>query len=305
MSSFEHISVLLKEVVDAVAPRAGDIIVDCTLGGGGHSEALLAAADCRVIGLDRDPAAIAAASARLSRFGDRFQAVRAKFSEVGDVLDRLHLATVDGFLADLGVSSPQLDTAERGFSFRAKGPVDMRMNPDDPISAADVVNSFPEDEISDILLRYGEERRARRVARLIVHGRPWTDTLTLAEAVAEAVGRKPGGSKIHPATRTFQAIRIFVNDELGELQQFLPAALERLSPGGRLSVITFHSLEDRIVKQFFALEAGRSSPKDPYGHPLYPPRLSLQKPVSPSTDDPNRRARSARLRTAVRLPWNA
>ncbi len=306
MTSFDHIPVLRDEVVAALAPAAGEVFVDCTLGGGGHAQALLDAADCRVIGLDRDPTAIAAASARLAAYGDRVVAVRAPFSSLADALDGLGIARVDGILADLGVSSPQLDTPGRGFSFRAAGPLDMRMDPDAPVTAAEVVNSFEEAALADLIARYGEERRARRVARLVVRGRPWHDTLALAEAVAEAVGAPPKGSRIHPATRTFQAIRIFVNDELGELERLLATAVDRLSPGGRLAIITFHSLEDRIVKQFLALESGRTSPRDPYGHPLVPPRFAPPpKPQSPSPDDPNPRARSARLRTAVRLPWNA
>jgi 16S rRNA (cytosine1402-N4)-methyltransferase len=306
MTAFDHISVLRDEVVAALAPAAGELHVDCTLGGGGHAEALLRAADCRVVGIDRDPVAIAAARDRLAPFGQRFVAIRAPFSRVGEALAEIGVSTVDGLLADLGVSSPQLDTPARGFSFRHSGPPDMRMDPDSPLSAADVVNDFDEEQIADIISRYGEERRARRVARLIVRGRPWADTLSLAEAVAQAVGVPPGGSRIHPATRTFQALRIFVNDELGEIERLLVAATALLSPGGRLAIISFHSLEDRIVKQFLARESGRTSPRDPFGHPLVPPRFALpSKPLAPSPDAPNPRARSARLRTAVRLPWNA
>lgn len=306
MTDFAHIPVMLDQVVHALAPADGEVFVDCTLGGGGHSQALLDAADCRVIGLDRDPAALRAASDRLDAYGDRFTPVRAAFSELPSVLSGLGVATVDGVLADLGVSSPQLDAPERGFSFRFAGPVDMRMDPQSELSASDVVNSFEEDEIARIVMRYGEERRARRVARRVVAGRPWSDTLALAEAVAQAVGKPRGGSRIHPATRTFQALRIFVNDELGELERLLPAALDHLSPGGRLAVISFHSLEDRIVKRFLAFESGRTSPRDPYGHPTLAPRLApLPRSISPSPDDPNPRARSARLRSAVRLPWNA
>ncbi|TVQ91800.1 MAG: 16S rRNA (cytosine(1402)-N(4))-methyltransferase RsmH [Deltaproteobacteria bacterium] len=293
------------EVVQVLAPAAGEVFFDCTLGGGGHAEALLEAADCRVVGLDRDPSAIEAATERLARFGPRFVAVRSSFSRLAQVAAQLELTSVDGVLADLGVSSPQLDQPERGFSFQRSGPIDMRMDPDADLSALDVVNSFEEDRIRDIISRYGEERRARRVARSIVRGRPWADTLSLSQAIAEAVGSQRG-SRIHPATRSFQAIRIFVNDELGELERLLPAAVELLSPGGRLAMISFHSLEDRIVKQFIAYESGRTSPKDPYGHPLHPPRLSpSRKSLSSSPNDPNPRARSARLRTAVRLPWNA
>lgn len=306
MSDFAHIAVLRDEVVAALAPADGEVFVDCTLGGGGHSEALLEAAECRVIGLDRDPVAIAAASERLARFGDRFQPVRTSFSRLSEVLEELGLAGVDGVLADLGVSSPQLDTPERGFSFRLQGPIDMRMDPDQELSALDIVNTFTEREISVLVSRYGEERRARRVARAITAGRPFTNTVELAEVVAKAVGTPKGGSRIHPATRTFQAIRIVVNDELGELERLLPQAVSSLRPDGRLALISFHSLEDRLVKQFLYRESGRTGPRDPYGDPLHPPRLApLPKSVTSTPDDPNPRARSARLRSAVRLPWTA
>jgi 16S rRNA (cytosine1402-N4)-methyltransferase len=304
MAAFEHESVLLRETVAALRPAAGELFVDCTLGGGGHSEALLEAADCTVVGLDRDPNALAAASERLARFGKRFRAVRARFSELGDVLDRLGLDLVDGVLADLGVSSPQLDQPERGFSFRAGGPIDMRMDPDAPVSAADLVNSWDEASLADVIFQYGEERQSRRIARAIVEGRPWTDTKALADAIAKAVGGRKG-DRIHPATKTFQALRIAVNDELGEIQRLLPIAIERLRPGGRLAIISFHSLEDRIVKQTLAREAGRGVERDPYGHPLVPPRLTALSDVPPAPSDPNPRARSARLRSATRLPWNA
>lgn len=306
MTGFHHIPVMRDEVVAALDPKDGEVMVDCTLGGGGHSEALLQAADCSVVGLDRDPTAIAAATARLAGFGKRFVAVRTPFSGLSRVLDELGLAQVDGVFADLGVSSPQLDTPERGFSFRLQGPIDMRMDPDQELSALDIVNAFTEEEIANLIFGYGEERRSRRVARAIVAGRPWTGTVALAETVAKAVGTPRGGSRIHPATRTFQALRIAVNDELGELERLLPAALGRLAPGGRLALLSFHSLEDRIVKQFFAFESGKTSPRDAYGHPVHPPRLApLPKPVKPSPDDPNPRARSARLRYAVRQPWTA
>lgn len=302
--AFAHIPVLLDAVVASLQPQPGQVFVDCTLGGGGHAEALLQTTECRVIGLDRDPAALAAAGARLAQFEGRFTAVHARFSEVGRVLRGLGVPAVHGVLADLGVSSPQLDEPARGFSFRLQASPDMRMDPTSGLSAKVVVDSFTEDEIADIVLRYGEERRARRVARAIVAGRPWSDTVALAQAVARAVGGSEG-HRIHPATRTFQALRIFVNDELGEVERLLPAAVDHLLPGGRLAVISFHSLEDRIVKQFFSREAGKDAPKDPYGHPLVSPRLSLLPPITPRENDPNPRARSARLRVAVRLPWNA
>lgn len=299
-AAFHHVTVLRDEVVAALRPADGEVHVDCTLGGGGHAEALLEAAACRVVGLDRDPSALAAASARLARFGDRFTAVRASFSRLGAVLEELGLDAVDGVLADLGVSSHQLDTAARGFSFRLPGPVDMRMDPDAPRSAADLVNGAAEAELADLIWAYGEERRSRAVARAIVAGRPWTDTAALAEAVAAAVGRSK--DRIHPATRTFQALRIAVNDELGEVRALLPAAAEALRPGGRLAIIAFHSLEDRLVKQFLHAESGRTGPRDAWGNPVSPVRFSALRLVRPADDDPNPRARSARLRVATRSP---
>lgn len=302
MSEFQHITVLREQSVDALDPKDGEVFVDCTLGGGGHSELLLERANCRVIGIDRDPAALAAANERLARFGDRFQSVRGSFSDLAKLLDGLGIGLVDGVLADLGVSSPQLDDPSRGFSFRAAGPVDMRMDPQGPRTAADLVNTEEETELARIIYEYGEEKRSRAVAKAIVAGRPFTDTLALAEAVSDAVGRKEAW-RIHPATRTFQALRIAVNDELGELARLLSSAIDRLAPGGRLAIISFHSLEDRIVKQTLAREAGRGVERDAYGNPQIPPRLSSPASITPPDSDPNPRARSARLRTAMRLPW--
>lgn len=302
MSGFHHIPVMRDEVLAALAPADGEIHVDCTVGGGGHSAAILAAADCRVVGLDRDPAALDAARQVCAPFGDRFTAVRASFSELGRVLDDLGVPRVHGILADLGVSSHQLDTPERGFSFRQSGPVDMRMDPDAPLTAAEIVDTWSVERLTEVIRTYGEERRARRVAEAIVAGRPWADTATLAAAIASVVGR--GKGRIHPATRTFQALRIAVNDELGEVERLLPIAVDRLQPGGRIVILTFQSLEDRIVKRFFAERAGKGRPRDAYGNPLGAVDLSLLPPSTPSPDDPNPRARSARLRSARRLPWN-
>ncbi len=303
LAGFEHVTVLLEETVAAVAPADGELFVDCTLGGGGHTEALLEAADVRVIGLDRDPAALAAASERLARFGERFRAVHASFDELSEVLDRLGIATVDGIIADLGVSSPQLDHAERGFSFRHGGPVDMRMDTTRGMTAAQLLASVDEGELVRILKEYGEERHARRVARALLEGQPFEDTAALAACVAGVVGR--GTGRIHPATRTFQALRIAVNDELGQLERLLPQAVDRLAPGGRLGIISFHSLEDRIVKRFLHSAAGRSLPRDAYGNPVGEVTVRVAPAITPSPSDPNPRARSARLRSATRLPWNA
>ena len=301
MTAWPHVSVLLEESVAALAPADGELFVDCTLGMGGHTEAVLASADCRVIGLDRDDEALAIARSRLAPFGDRFIPVKGSFGEFAKLLDEQGVDGVDGVLADLGVSSLQLDTPGRGFSFRQAGPLDMRMDSSAGPTAGEVVNHWDVDALVRCLFEYGEERFARRVAAAIVHGRPWSDTVTLADAIARAIPKRTHG-RIHPATRTFQGIRIAVNDELGQLERLLPAAVERLRPGGRLAVISFHSLEDRIVKRFIARESGRGVPKDAYGSPLEPPRLSSRtRPILPSPDDPNPRARSARLRAAVRL----
>lgn len=298
--TFHHLSVLLDDTVSALNPVDGAVYVDCTLGGGGHTERLLDSADCRVIGLDRDPQAIAAASERLARFGARFTPVRTAFDGLSAALESLGIEAIDGLMADLGVSSHQLDTAARGFSFRNEGPVDMRMDPDAPVSAGTWVDEASEAELGRVIRDYGEERRWRRVARVIVDGRPWADTTTLAAAVERAVGGKH--ERIHKATRTFQGLRIAVNDELGQVQRLLPAAVEALNPGGRLAIIAFHSLEDRIVKRFFHAEAGRTGRKDAWGNPMAPVRLTDLSLIRPTDDDPNPRARSARLRTATRCP---
>lgn len=302
MTSWPHDTVLRDEVVLALDPADGEVHVDVTLGAGGHAEALLEAAACTVLGIDRDPSALSLASERLARFGDRFRAVHGRFGDLTAVLRREGVAQVDGIVADLGVSSMQLDRAERGFSFRAAGPVDMRMDPSSGTPLSAWLDATTEAELTDVIRELGEERHARKVARVILDGRPWTDTAALAAAVADAIPTR-GPQRIHPATRTFQALRIQVNDELGELDRFLDAVVDALRPGGRLAVIAFHSLEDRRVKRFIARESGRDADKDAYGDPLVRPRLRpLTRLARPQTDDPNPRARSARLRTAVRLP---
>lgn len=295
-----HIPVMLDEVIESLRPLVGDVVVDCTLGLGGHSEALLERTSCSVIGLDRDPDALERARGRLERYGDRFTAYHACFSDLSRVLKAHGTLHVQGILADLGVSSMQLDQEARGFSFRNGGPVDMRMDPTVGRTAADIVNTWSPEELAHCIATYGEERRARRVASVIVDGRPWSDTKALASAVAKAVGGRR--MKIHPATRTFQALRIAVNDELGELERFLPIAVDHLAPGGRMAVISFHSLEDRLVKRFFRRESGRDADRDPYGNPIGIFRLSApSRSLTPSDNDPNPRSRSARLRVAVRL----
>ncbi len=310
-----HIPVLLAEVLDALAPRPGGLYLDGTLGAGGHTAALLEASapDGRVLGLDRDPAALAAARARLAPFGDRLVTVHASYAEMGSLAPAHGFGAVDGILLDLGFSSLQIDDPARGFSFRHDGPLDMRFDTRGGLTAAQIVNTWPEDEIAGILFEYGEERHSRRIARAIVAARPIETTARLAEVVRAAVrGAMPGGrgrgrERIDPATRTFQALRIAVNDELGELARALPQAVELLRPGGRLAVISFHSLEDRIVKRFLR-DAARDFIPDP-AHPMggveTAPllRLITRKPVTASDaeSEANPRARSARLRAAERV----
>jgi 16S rRNA (cytosine1402-N4)-methyltransferase len=279
-----HDPVMVREVVGFLEGRR--TVVDMTLGAGGHAEALLAAGVGRLVGVDRDPAALALAAERLSTFGDRFRPVQARFSEIDeDDVD----GSVDGVLFDLGVSSMQLDRPERGFSYREDGPLDMRMGNDGP-TAADLVNGLPEKELADLIFRFGEEPKSRRIASSIVRARARgriETTDQLAGVVVSAVGRRPGGP--HPARRTFQALRIAVNRELEELAASLPQAVDLLAPGGRVVVIAYHSLEDRLVKQTFRGDD----------------RLEVltKKPLQPTEDETraNPRARSAKLRAAERV----
>lgn len=254
-----HEPVLLAETLEWLRPSQGGTFFDCTLGLGGHAAAILAASPAtRVIGLDRDPDALKIARQRLAGFGDRFQGVHANFRDVAEVAGELGITEVAGVLSDLGVSSLQLDRGERGFSFLADAPLDMRMDVSGE-TAADLVNRLTERELADLIFAYGEERGARRVARAIVRERdrsPITTTRQLADVVVRAL-KVPGRWRIHPATRTFQALRIAVNDELRALEEFIPAAISLLAAGGRLVIISFHSLEDRIVKKRFRLESGR------------------------------------------------
>lgn len=252
---FGHLSVMPEEVLHWLQPVDGGIYLDGTLGGAGHSRLLLdAAKGSRLIGLDRDPAALQAAAEILAPYGDRVSLHHATFDQADQVLELLGIDGLDGMLLDLGVSSHQLDTPERGFSFRHDAPLDMRMNPTEGKTAADVVNQADEAELVRIFFEYGEERYSRRIVRQIVAKRqesPLLSTGELAQLVREAV---PGGqrpSKIHPATRVFQALRIYVNDELGQVERGVEAGISLLKPGGRLVVISFHSLEDRIVKHLF------------------------------------------------------
>jgi 16S rRNA (cytosine1402-N4)-methyltransferase len=295
--------VLLDEAIAWLAPKPGGLYCDATLGGGGHAAAVLerSAPDGRLVGLDRDPAALATAGSQLERFGDRVTLVHARFSEARAVLERLGMIPVDGFLIDLGVSSPQLDRAERGFSFRLDGPLDMRMDPTTGESAADLLRRVDEDELTRIIRDQGEERHAARVARAIIEARragPVETTGKLAAIVARALPRHEHNK--NPATRTFQALRITINDELGELERFLDVAADCLRPGGRLVVIAFHSLEDRIVKHRLRALAGRGGAGS-----ANPPLLKLltKHVVVPGEEERlrNPRARSARLRAVERL----
>jgi 16S rRNA (cytosine1402-N4)-methyltransferase len=294
----------LSEAIAWLAPKPGGRYCDATVGAGGHALALLeqSSPDGRLIGLDRDPNAIATAGDRLQPFGDRVTLVHAPFSDARAVLERLDMVPVDGFLVDLGVSSPQLDRAERGFSFRQDGPLDMRMDPTTGETAADLLRRVDESELTRIIRDHGEERHAARVARAIIEARragAVETTGKLAAIVARALPRHEHGK--HPATRTFQALRITVNDELGELERFLAVAADCLRPGGRLVVIAFHSLEDRIVKQRLRELAGRGGGATA----AQPARLRIltKHVVVPSDDERarNPRARSARLRAAERL----
>jgi len=310
----QHIPVLLREVVEALAVRPGGRYVDCTLGAGGHAEAILEAAspDGELLGIDLDPEALAAARQRLARFsasggGERVTFVEGNFSQVGDLCRERGFAPVQGILFDLGLSSLQLEEESRGFSFQREGPLDMRFSPRQELTAADIVNTYSEENLADLLWRYGEERRSRRIARRLIEERPFRTTTQLAKAVEQAVGRRARGV-IHPATRTFQALRIAVNQELLHLETALIQAHGLLGFGSRLVVISYHSLEDRIVKGFLRREA-RDCACPPgvlicvCGHRATL-RLVARGVVRPSAAEvaANPRARSARLRVAERLP---
>ena len=304
-----HQPVLYQEIIHALKPGRAGFFVDGTVGAGGHAWGILKASepDGVLLGLDVDPQALDLAKERLAPFGDRAILVRASYTTLENQLSRLGWDKVDGILLDLGLSSMQLDTPSRGFSFQTEAPLDMRFDPDNPVSAADLVNMLRESELAEILYRYGEERRSRQVARAIVRARPIQTTRQLAEIVAGATrSGKPG---IHPATRTFQALRIAVNRELEALEEVLPQAVASLDAGGRLAVISFHSLEDRIVKQFFRQESRDCicPPEQPIctcGH-LASLKEINRRPIRPSEEEVriNPRARSARLRVAERLAY--
>ncbi len=307
-----HHPVMLGEVLAAIVPQDGDTIVDGTFGAGGYATAFLEAARCTVYGIDRDEAALEHAKALGGRYSGRLKVLRGKFADMVRLLDAEGVSAANGVALDLGVSSMQLDDPARGFSFRNDGPLDMRMGgarDPDTQSAASVVASIDEVGLADLIWRYGEERKSRKIAKAIVEARrevPITRTRQLADIVARAIKRK-GRDKIHPATRTFQALRIYVNDELGQLEQGLQAAERLLAPQGRLAVVSFHSLEDRIVKSFLRQRSG-SVPRVSRYLPSPPNSrtatfsLQFRGAQKPGDDEiaQNARARSARLRAATR-----
>ena len=308
---FRHETVLLRESVEGILGDPDGIYVDCTLGGGGHSAALadrLSPSGC-LVGIDQDPAALQAG--RLGVWGVRptVHVVQGNFREIGAVLDQLGIGQVDGILFDLGVSSHQIDLPQRGFSYMNNGPLDMRMNPEQSLTAQEIVNTYPEKELARVIFEYGEERWARRIAKFIVEARrnrPLTTTYELVELIAAAIPAAARRQGPHPAKRTFQAIRIEVNGELSILPAALRTAIDRLKPGGKIGVISFHSLEDRIVKNTFAALLGHCvcPPKAPVC--ICNPRATLRlpgKPIAPSAEEveANPRARSAKLRIAEKV----
>ena len=308
---FCHKSVLLDECIEALRIRPDGIYLDGTLGGAGHSfEIARRLTTGRLIGVDRDAVALEAAQKRLAPFAERVTTVHSNFSELGSILDTLGIAAVDGMLFDLGVSSPQLDDAQRGFSYMADAPLDMRMNKDDALSACEVVNTWPAEELRRILYEYGEERYAPQIAAAIVRRReraPIETTLELVDVIRSAMPPQALREKQHPAKRSFQAIRIAVNDELGAVSKLMRTAFSRLKPGGRLAVITFHSLEDRIVKSEMQLASRGCTcpPEFPVcvcgKKPLV--RVVTRKPIVSGAREleENPRARSAKLRVAEKL----
>ena len=304
-----HVPVLSKEAIAFLQPRPGGVAVDCTLGAGGHALLLLAAIQPggRLLAIDRDPAAVEGGRALLSEFDPPATVVGGDFGDLGRLARELGFTAVDAVLFDFGLSSVQLDDPERGFSFRQDGPLDMRMDPGHPVTAEEIVNRTPERELALLIRRYGEERWAARIAQFIVRRRPLRTTRDLAAAVEAAIPRRAWPPDTHPATRTFQAIRIQVNDELDAIERGLKAAISILTPGGRMAAISFHSLEDRIVKSFFIAES-----KDCVCPPQQPVctcahraslRILTRKPATASPEEvrDNPRARSARLRAAERI----
>lgn len=314
MNTRAHTPVMVNEVLAALSPKDGGIYIDGTFGAGGYSRAILEAAQCTVYGIDRDPDVKTQASDLEQQFAGRLSVLTGRFSEMNRLLSHQGVTAVSGVALDLGVSSMQLDQAERGFSFRTDGPLDMRMEKTGP-SAADVVNGTPEEDLANIIYKYGEERASRRITRAIVEARqetPFTRTLQLADLIRSVMPRARDG--INPATRTFQALRIYVNDELGEIDRGLCSAEDILEPGGNLAVVSFHSLEDRKVKEFLRLRSGTSGKTSRHlpeletdtSAPTF--RLLRRRATKPTATEvvDNPRSRSARFRAAERLdapPW--
>lgn len=303
-----HHPVLYNEVISALQPRGGCSYVDGTVGAGGHAWGILEASspDGKLLGLDLDPLALKLAAERLSVYGERVWLLQASYASLLQQIETLGWVSVEGILLDLGVSSMQLDTPERGFSFQSDAPLDMRFDPNRPETAADLVNTLNEQELANLIFRYGEERQARKIANAIVKARPITSTRHLSQVVSRVTGSSRK-RRLHPATLTFQALRIAVNRELEALESFLPQAVTALSPGGRLAVIAYHSLEDRLVKQYFRLESQDCicPPRQPVctcGHRASLKEIS-RRPAVPEENEVERnpRARSARLRVAEKL----
>lgn len=298
-----HQPVLYQEVLIGLRPTPGGKYIDGTLGAGGHAAGLLALSspDGQLLGMDLDPAALEVARRTLEPFGARARIVQGSYTQMAEVAKDFapadgSLQGVDGILLDLGLSSLQVDDPTRGFAFRLEGPLDMRFDPQAELTAAEIVNEWPEAELADVLYQYGEERQSRKIARAIGAAQPLHTTRQLAEVVAEAIGGQRGAGRLHPATRTFQALRIAVNGELEAVETVLPVAVSLLKPGGRLAVISFHSLEDRIVKTFFRRQARATD--------FVPPLKEITRKPVVATDDEvarNPRARSARLRIVEKV----
>ncbi len=306
MNNPQHQPVLYQEIIHALQPKSPGCYIDGTVGAGGHARGVLEACapDGRLLGLDLDPQALALARETLAPYGKRVELAQASYVSLPEAMQKIGWERVDGILLDLGVSSMQLDTPERGFSIQHEAPLDMRFDPGFGLTAAQLINSIPEADLAEILFKYGEEPRAKSIAKMIVQARPIETTTQLAEIAKRAY---PGHSRVHPATRTFQALRIAVNDELAALEDVLPKAAFALRPGGRLAVISFHSLEDRIVKDFIRQES-KDKVNPPYEHLYEVERKAAlkeinHKPITPDEEAVrnNPRARSAKLRVAEKI----
>jgi len=306
MTGTPHQPVLYHEIIHALQPKDKGLYVDGTLGAGGHARGILEACapDGRLLGLDIDPQALALARETLAPYGERARLIQASYDSMTKILREIGWENVDGILLDLGLSSMQLDTPERGFSFQYDAPLDMRFDPASPATAADLVNTLPKDELADLIYRYGEERASRRIAQAIVKARPLQTTRQLAAVIETVLPRR---GRVHPATRTFQALRIAVNQELDRVENVLPQAVAALRSGGRLAIISFHSLEDRIVKEYFRTES-KDLVNPPYERIYEVEKKATLKEINRKVIIPgeaeiqaNPRARSAKLRVAEKL----